>query len=230
MLEAVILAGGFGTRLRQAVPDLPKPMAPIGSRPFLEILLGNLARNGFDRVVLSLGHMAHKILEHFGDTFAGMQIDHVVEMAPLGTGGAVRLAMTKNLSDHIFIFNGDTFLDLEVNAVERLWQDHHQPIIIGRAVPDTERYGRLQVTQDKVTGFVEKGSSGPGLINAGCYVFNRGQLDAFPINTAFSLESDYLAKQAAQSPLDLFVTSGHFIDIGIPEDYERAQLELSAYP
>ncbi len=225
-MEAIVLAGGFGTRLRQVVPDRPKPMALVGGRPFLEILLGSLARKGFERVVLSLGYMADKIVAHFGDHFAGMEIAYVVEDSPLGTGGAVRLAMSKCVADHVFVFNGDTFLDLEVNAVERHWQQYHRTIMVGFKVPDTARYGRLLTEQNRVIGFVEKGIAGPGLINAGCYVFSSKQLDSFALITAFSLETDYLATLVSQSPVDLFVTNGQFIDIGIPEDLLRAQTEV----
>lgn len=229
MLEAIVLAGGFGTRLRQVVPDLPKPMAPIGGRPFLDILLGALARKGFGRVVLSLGFLAEKISGHFGDHFAGMELAYVVENQPLGTGGAVRLAMDHCRQDHVFVFNGDTFLDLEVADLERQWQQSHQAIIVGRHVADTARYGRLLAPHGLVTGFTEKGVVGPGLINAGCYVFNRGQLDAFAQGSNFSLELDYLAQAVMDTAIAVFVTTGQFIDIGVPEDFLRAQTELADF-
>lgn len=226
-MEAIVLAGGFGTRLRQLVPDLPKPMAPIAGRPFLEILLTSLARKGFTRIVLSLGFMADKITSHFGDRFAGMDLSYVLESDPLGTGGGVRLAMSAFTADHVFIFNGDTFLDLEADRVEAHWQNHRRPIIVGREVPDTARYGRLLTSQGQVAGFAEKGMAGPGLINAGCYVFNRGQLDEFALNQSFSLEADYLAQAVSRMRFDVFPTAGQFIDIGVPEDYSRAQTELA---
>lgn len=225
-MEAIILAGGLGTRLRALVPDVPKPMAPIAGRPFLEILLAALAHKGFSRVVLSLGFMAEKVTEYFGDEFAGMQLAYVIEDQPLGTGGAIRLAMGSCRSNHVFVFNGDTYLDLEVAEVEQQWQRNQLPLIVGREVPDTTRYGRLTVTGDKVCGFSEKGTAGAGLINAGCYILNAGQLDKFPLNVAFSLEADYLAQAVQKIPFDLFVTQGKFIDIGVPDDYQRAQLEL----
>jgi D-glycero-alpha-D-manno-heptose 1-phosphate guanylyltransferase len=226
MLEAIILAGGFGTRLRQIVPDLPKPMAPIRGRPFLEILLSSLATRGFSRIILSLGFMAEKIIEHFGQEFSGIQLVYVIEDTPLGTGGAVRLAMEQGLENHIFVFNGDTYLDLEVTDIEQHWQHQRSAIIVGREVADTARYGRLLVDNGKIRGFAEKGLAGRGLINAGCYVLNNGQLNDFPLYTAFSLETDYFAKIVKDCPLDLFITAGDFIDIGIPADYARAQIEL----
>lgn len=227
-MEAIILAGGFGTRLREVVPHLPKPMAPVAGKPFLEILLRSLALKGFGRVVLALGFMAEKISGFFGKRFAGMELVYVVEDQPLGTGGAVRLALSSCQQSHVYVFNGDTFLDLEVDAIERLWQHRHHPIIVGRKVSDTARYGRLLATDGRVTGFTEKGVTGPGLINAGCYVFDRCQLDGFALNQPFSLESDFLVNAVQQMPVDLYVTEGLFIDIGIPDDYSRAQTLLMA--
>lgn len=223
-MEAVVLAGGFGTRLRRVVTDVPKPMAPVAGKPFLEILLTALAGKGFSRVVLSLGYMAKNISGHFGGQFANMELDYAVEDHPLGTGGALRLALASCQEDHVFVFNGDTFLDLEIDQVERLWQGRHHPIIVARAVPNTERYGRLLTLHGQLSGFTEKGVSGPGLINAGCYVFERSQLDDFSLNQSFSLERDFLASAAQQMQVDVFVTDGLFIDIGIPEDYARAQI------
>lgn len=226
-MDAIILAGGFGTRLREIVPDLPKPMAPIAGRPFLEILLLSLSRKGFTRVILSLGFMADKISSYFGKTFAGMDLVYIVEDRPLGTGGAARLALSICQEDHAFIFNGDTFIDLEVNAIESLWQNNRLPIIIGRVVSDTSRYGRLLIEGAYVKGFAEKSVSGPGLINAGCYVFSREQLDCFRLNESFSLESDFLVNLVIEKKVEAFVTKGLFIDIGIPDDYANAQTMLA---
>lgn len=226
-MEAIILAGGFGTRLRQVVPDLPKPMAPVEGRPFLEILLTFLSRKGFQRVVLSLGYMADKVASHFGAHFAGMELIYVIEKTPLGTGGAVRLSLTKCKSDHVFVFNGDTFLDLEVAKVEEHWKVHNKPIIVSRKIQDTARYGRLENLGGRVIGFSEKGIVGPGFINAGCYVLPTDILDDFVLGKPFSLEEDFLAKTVETYRFDLFITKGHFIDIGVPEDYVRAQKELS---
>lgn len=227
MREAIVLAGGFGTRLREVVPDCPKPMAPVAGRPFLEIVLQSLSAKGFSRIVLSLGFMAEEISNHFGDHFAGMALAYVVEDQPLGTGGAVRLAMTQCTQDHVFVLNGDTFLDLEAATIDEHWQARRSPLIVARQVQDTARYGRLLVQDGFVRGFTEKGIAGPGLINAGCYVFDRKQLDAFALNKPFSLETDFLANAVQTMPVDVFVTNGHFIDIGVPEDYQRAQAELA---
>jgi len=225
-MDAIVLAGGLGTRLRQVLPDVVKPMAPVGGRPFLELLLLRLAANGFSRVVLSLGYRADSIRDHFGSNFAGMEIVDVVEETPLGTGGGMRLAMGKCEADHTFVFNGDTFLDLDIAALEARWQRSRSIIIVAREVPDTLRYGRLVVSGDRVTGFLEKGEAGPGVINAGCYVLPKGELDGFAEGQFFSFETDFLVAEVGNRNMEYFVSNGYFIDIGIPDDYARAQLEL----
>lgn len=226
-MEAIVLAGGFGTRLKQVVPNLPKPMAPVAGRPFLEILLTSLAHKGFTRVILSLGHMADKVTSYFGDSYAGIELIYEIEDAPLGTGGAIRQAMMRCNTDHVFVFNGDTYLDLEAAVVEAQWQVQHTPIIVAREVPDTTRYGRLNTSKNRVLGFVEKGMAGPGVINAGCYVLPTDILDGIALGQSFSFETDFLSKILDVQQFDLFVTQGHFIDIGVPEDYARAQTELA---
>jgi D-glycero-alpha-D-manno-heptose 1-phosphate guanylyltransferase len=226
-MEGIVLAGGFGTRLRKVVPDLPKPMAPIAGRPFLEILLSTLARKGFTRIVLSLGFMADKIISHFGESYAGMRLVYEVELQPLGTGGAIRAALARCESDHVFIFNGDTYLDLEVNELESLWQDRRHPIIVVRKVPDTARFGRVEMSEGRINAFLEKGMSGAGLINAGCYVLPKEALNNFPPGQPFSLETEFFMKYLQQIRFDGFVTHGQFIDIGVPDDYLLAQTALS---
>jgi D-glycero-alpha-D-manno-heptose 1-phosphate guanylyltransferase len=226
-MEAIVLAGGLGTRLREVVPNLPKPMAPVAGRPFLELLLATLACKGFTRVVLSLGFMAEKITGHFGKSYAGVELVYEVESQPLGTGGAIRAAMGRCLADHVFIFNGDTYLDLETASLERLWQANRHPVIVVRKVPDAARYGRVELCEGRIHAFLEKGSPGPGLINAGCYVLPKHVLDGFPLGQPFSLEADFFTQVLHRMPFDGFITQGRFIDIGVPDDYRLAQTELA---
>jgi len=226
-MEAVVLAGGLGTRLAQVVRDVPKPMAPVAGRPFLEILLAWLARKGFTRVVLSVGHMAEIIVDHFGARFAGMDLVYEVETSPLGTGGAIRQASSHCTAAHYFVFNGDSYLDLDVAQVEAQWQAYRAPIIVARAVPDTTRYGCLTTHEGRITAFVAQGVGGPGLINAGCYVFGSDELAGKPRGQAFSIETDYFVTEVQRRRFDYFLTDGQFIDIGVPADYARAQTLLA---
>jgi D-glycero-alpha-D-manno-heptose 1-phosphate guanylyltransferase len=221
-MEAVILAGGLGTRIRDVVPDLPKVMAPVAGRPFLELLLQMLARKGFTRAVLSVGHLSDIIVDHFGSSFAGLELAYEVEQTPLGTGGAMAAALTRCAEDHVFVLNGDTFVDLEVDALLAMWRVDPAPLIIARAVADVARFGALDVDGARVLRILEKSASGPGLINAGCYFVPRNLFGAAPA-TAFSFERDFLPQELAARPFHHFVTRGLFIDIGVPADYARAQ-------
>ena len=228
-MQAIVLAGGFGTRLRSIVSDVPKPMAPVQGRPFMEILLSNLARQGFKKVVLAVGYLSDQIIGHFGSNYQNLKIDYVIEDEPLGTGGAVKFALTKISDEHCFIFNGDTFLDLEIERVEKVWQNESAPIMVARHVPDTTRFGRLIVRDRHIVGFSEKGVTGPGLINAGCYVLSTDALIDFQMGRQFSLETDYFQAKITSLKLRCFETKGKFIDIGIPEDFENAQTLLAEY-
>lgn len=227
-MDAVVLAGGFGTRLQAVVPDLPKPMAPVAGRPFLEILLTSLAQKGVRRAVLSLGYKAELIVRHFGDRYAGMSLVHEIEREPLGTGGALRAALRRCDGDAALVVNGDTFLDFEHDALIERWRRDSKPLIVGRQVDDAARYGRILVDGERVRGFEEKGHRGAGLINMGHYVLPTSLFGAWPVQPAsFSFETDFLTSQAASMQFEVFVTEGRFIDIGVPDDYQRAQTELA---
>jgi D-glycero-alpha-D-manno-heptose 1-phosphate guanylyltransferase len=229
MIDALVLAGGRGTRLAAVVPELPKPMAPVCGRPFLELLLGALHDKGLQRAVLSLGYRAEVIVQHFGTRFRGLELDYVIEEQPLGTGGAIRLGLAKCRGDAALVVNGDTLLDLELQALHARWLAVQRPILVGCQVPNTTRYGRLQVERGRLTGFAEKGLSGPGWINSGHYVLPRGLLETSALPPAFSFENDVLVPRLAELQIEVFESAGDFIDIGIPEDYARAQTVLQRW-
>jgi D-glycero-alpha-D-manno-heptose 1-phosphate guanylyltransferase len=229
MIDAIVLAGGMGTRLRPVTGDLPKPMAPVAGRPFLEILLATLARKGLRRAVLSLGYRADLIRDHFGARFAGVELGYEIEPAPLGTGGAIRRALGSCRTASALVVNGDTLLDLELNELLRFGRAADAPVLVARAVDDTARFGRLAVEKGRLVSFVEKGAAGPGLINTGHYRLPRTLFDGHPLPESFSIEHDFLAPLADRLGIEVFVSRGSFIDIGVPEDYTRAQTELAAY-
>ena len=199
-------------------------LAPVAGVPFLEIILHKLARNEFCHVVLSVGYMADHVVQAIGSSFAGMDVSYVYEKHPLGTGGGVRLALDACRNDHAFVMNGDTFLDLDFHQVEEEWRKYGEIILIGRPVDNAVRYGRLYIKDGRVAGFLEKSSSGPGIINTGYYVLPLDALKDFPPGTAFSLENDFLHPLVTERPRRFFVTEATFIDIGIPDDYARAQV------
>ncbi len=224
-----MLAGGLGTRLRERVPNLPKPMAPVAGRPFLEYLLDSLHSSGCTEVVLAVGHLWQIIEAHFGSRYRGLELRYAVEDVPLGTGGAVAWGAVQfaDKSEDLLVLNGDTFLDVDFARVF----DFHRAAsslltMVLRRVDDTARYGAVIVENGCVSRFAEKGVSGPGLINAGTYVLNPLIFSRFGLKGSFSMEFDLLQRHCAVLRPAAFVTQGNFIDIGLPEDFERAQAAL----
>ena len=224
-MEAIVLAGGLGTRLRSVVEDLPKPMAPVAGRPFLAFVLDQLLTAEFETAILAVGYRHEAIRAHFGDDYRGMRLIHSVESKPLGTGGAIRLACAFVQARDVFVLNGDTFLDLDFRAMLAAHTAATAQLSIAVChVPDVARYGALDLDDGTVRGFREKGSSGSGWINGGTYVLGSALRARLPAAGAFSFERDVLmAEVRAMQPL-AFRTDGVFIDIGVPEDYERAKV------
>jgi NDP-sugar pyrophosphorylase family protein len=223
-MEAIVLAGGLGTRLRSVLADTPKPLAPVGGRPFLEHLLDSLARGGLARVVLATGYGAELVEQAIGTRYAGMRIDYSREFEPLGTGGALKLAAEQVIVDDFLALNGDTFVDIDLRAMMALHVRLGRPLTVATVeVPDASRYGTLEVEAGKLVGFRARGTSQAGVINAGVYAIKRELLMQPHLPSRFSFESDLLQKEVGALRPAVFPASGRFIDIGVPQDYARAQ-------
>ena len=226
--EAIVLAGGFGTRLRGIVDDVPKPLAPVAGRPFLAWLLDRLATGGMRRCILATGYLSDVIEQRIGARWQGMEIAYSVEPEPLGTGGAIRLAATRLQGDAAHVLNGDTWLEYDSVALEDTARAAGASMTIALArVDDVARYGAVDIDNGRVTGFREKGESGPGWINAGCYFLGADALAALPVRDAFSFEQDVLQPRVQARAVAAFTATAGFIDIGVPEDYARAQLQFA---
>lgn len=230
-IPVLILAGGMGTRLKSVVPDLPKPLADINGKPFLWWLLSELSAQGVSEVYLSVGYLHEKIRAFFGESFKQIKINYIIETEPLGTGGAILKACQSIPHPRVMIFNGDTFAT--INTIDYLkFSENHPAERICLAIhhiPDSTRYGTVNVSEKGVlTEFLEKGSQGEGLINAGVYLLDKSIFDGFDLPEKFSFETDFLAKYCHQ--LNILVYDGvtDFIDIGIPEDYQLAQTKIPA--
>jgi D-glycero-alpha-D-manno-heptose 1-phosphate guanylyltransferase len=222
--EAIVLAGGRGTRLQSLVSDVPKPLAPVAGRPFLAWVLDHLAANGIRRVILATGYMSERIEQAIGREWQSMAVEYSVETSALGTGGAVRQARDRLLGGSAHILNGDTFLRYGPALLEEATHAAATQIGVALAqVEDVSRYGAVVVCGGLVRRFEEKGGSGPGLINAGSYFLTRTALDGLPDRLAFSLETEVLQPQAAAGAIAGFAGTTDFIDIGVPLDYGRAQ-------
>jgi D-glycero-alpha-D-manno-heptose 1-phosphate guanylyltransferase len=222
--DVVILAGGRGTRLQSTVPDLPKPMAPVSGKPFLEYLLNFLKDQGVTRVILSVGFMCDKIISHFGYEYRGMKMNYAIEEKPLGTGGGIKLALEQCRTRDVMIFNGDTFF---AESTMNLVKFHHEQkgliSLYLKPMNQPGRYGTVEIKDARVVDFKEKNDTLDfGLINAGVYCVTKNLLDAREVKTEFSFETDILKPFVKNNDVFGLVGDSYFIDIGIPEDYKRA--------
>jgi D-glycero-alpha-D-manno-heptose 1-phosphate guanylyltransferase len=218
---AMILAGGLGTRLRESVPDLPKPLAPVAGRPFLEFIFAQLQRAGVRRVILCTGHGADAIWARYGTRWGELELMHSVEAHPLGTGGALGLAAELLDTPWTYVLNGDSYCQIDWRSFARTRPDQAAVTVVH--VENAGRYGRVSIdSQARITTFSEKGSEGPGWINAGVYRFHRAMLAELPTDDYCSLERDVLPTWVTR-PLIAHRAFGRFIDIGTPASYEDAQ-------
>jgi D-glycero-alpha-D-manno-heptose 1-phosphate guanylyltransferase len=222
-MDAIVLAGGLGTRLRGVVDDLPKSMAPVHGRPFLAFLLDQLSDAGFKTVALATGYRHEAIRSYFGQDYRGLALRYSVEGEPLGTGGAIRLACQDIRAGNVFVLNGDTYVELDFRAMLAVHAGTDVEITIAVCrVPDVARYGALELSDGTVGAFLEKGRSGPGWINAGTYIIGPKLRARLQPGGAFSFERDLLVPEVSRIRPLAFRSSGRFIDIGTPEDYARA--------
>lgn len=227
-MDAVVLAGGFGTRLQHIVSDVPKPMAPVCGKPFLEYVLRCLKKNGIDRVILAVGYKEEVIRSYFGSSFSGMDILYSSEDTPLFTGGAIRKALRLAEEGPVFILNGDTYFDVDLQAMLAFHLEKKAALTIAsKKMTFFDRYGTIESDNGRITAFLEKRPADEGDINGGIYLMDRHLLDGIG-REAFSFEKDVMEEKVGEIPMYAFASDGYFIDIGIPEDYYRAGKELTA--
>lgn len=229
-MEAIILAGGFGTRLKTAVADLPKSMACVNRQPFLNYILNFLIKNEIRRAALATGYLHHKIEAHYGGLYKDLQIVYSVENEPLGTGGAIKQALSLLTSDRILIINGDTFFDVAVDELMQVHRRNRAVLTIAlKPLHRISRYGSVEIEGTKVKCFEEKSKRGFGYINGGVYMANHSLFESYDLPRRFSFEEAFLKKFTSQLNIHAYVSDAYFIDIGIPEDYQRAQTEMGEY-
>jgi D-glycero-alpha-D-manno-heptose 1-phosphate guanylyltransferase len=225
MTDAIILAGGFGTRLREAVPNLPKPLAPINGVAFLDLLLTQIEHSGvIKKVIIAIGYRAEAIRNHLSRRTMRVPIEFSMEDQPLGTGGAVKKAMNLVQSPEVFVFNGDSYLECALGKMLSLYRS---PVTLAYThVPEASRFGQLEIdSQGRILAFREKEMAGrPGFINGGIYLFDRNVFDR-PMPAVFSLEKK-LFPELLEEGMFGFLADGIFIDIGTPESYLKAQTLL----
>ena len=224
---AIILAGGLGTRLKKVAPNTPKPMAIINGRPFLEYQMEYWINQGITRFILSVGYLKDLIINHFGDSFNGASIEYVVESKPLGTGGGMLLA-AKNITETFIVLNGDTYIEVDLNSLykfhDKLKSDWTFALF---RTSDFNRYLAMDISsRGKILSFNSNTTKKSGLVNGGVYLIEPSTLNLLNFNSVYesSLENQLLPN-LLKNGAKLFgqECTGRFIDIGLPEDYYRAE-------
>lgn len=228
-MECIILAGGLGTRLRGVIGEQPKCMAPINGQPFLYYLLQYLETQGCTKLILSLGYRHEVVTDWIRQQSCSFKVDWVIEQEPLGTGGGIRLALTAATDKEVFILNGDTFFDVSLEDMQAYHQQQPattEATLALKEMRDFERYGTVSLAGNTITAFEEKRPRTEGLINGGVYLVNRAAFLTRQFPDKFSFEKDYLEAFVAQHLFSGYTCGGYFIDIGVPEDYDKAQQDF----
>ncbi len=226
-MKTIILVGGMGTRLREVVKDVPKPMADINGKPFLAYLMENMVHFGCEEFILCVGYKREIIMDYFKDNFMGVPVKYSVEEELLGTGGAIKQAFELFDVDRAIILNGDTFVKMDYAEFEKQMRDEELGLSL-KYVPNASRYGLVTTEGDRVVEFAEKrDTEEAGFINAGIYAVSK-PLFRFADNKKFSFEKDILEKFVAEIKPKYFRAEDYFIDIGIPESYKQACAELES--
>jgi D-glycero-alpha-D-manno-heptose 1-phosphate guanylyltransferase len=228
--EAIILAGGLGTRLKAVISEMPKSMAPVNGKPFLEHLFDYLFNYGIGRIVIAAGYRHKDISSHFGNSYRGMEIAYSIEEEPLGTGGALLHASRFVLEDNCLVLNGDTCFNVDLNDFRREFSEAKSVLSLAlKPMKSFERYGSVRVDNEKIKSFEEKKYCSSGLINGGIYLLDIAWLKKTAPGKKFSFETDIMEKYVTSEKITYFISDTYFIDIGIPEDYLEADKELPRF-
>lgn len=226
--SAIILVGGRGTRLGALTEQTPKPLLPVAGRPFLFHVLDYLIRQQIKKVILATGYLADEFEQTLGPEYRGLSLTYSYETVPLGTGGAIALALAPAGSLEVFVLNGDTYFPADLAKLAMMHASQRASLsMVLRQIPDVSRFGHIATAQNVVTAMHEKGSTGPGLINGGIYLINRTAFLADAPAGAFSLERDLLPHWIPRQAVACMVADSYFIDIGVPSDLARAQHDLA---
>ncbi len=228
--EAIVLAGGLGTRLRGAVPDLPKCMAPVNGKPFVAFVIEHLQKQGIEKFIFSLGYKSEAFTHFLSTSLRDKNYQVVIETEPLGTGGAIQFACRHTSEKNIVVVNGDSIFKIDLAKQASFHFSHTADCTLAlKAMENFDRYGVVELHADQTIAlFKEKQFYQKGLINGGVYILNTEAFLHEGLPGKFSFETDYLQKLYTSRKIFGVIQDGYFIDIGIPEDYLKAQTELIA--
>lgn len=228
-MEAIILAGGKGTRLRPLTLTVPKPMVPIAGKPFLYYLLKLLKNEGVTRVIFSVGYLGEQIKDYFGEAWLDLELAYVQEKEPLGTGGAISACIEKVKSDKIIVINGDTYCQIDLRNMISSHKKHKAELTIAlKEMLDFDRYGTvdIDINSNSIQKFNEKRKVNKGFINTGTYCLKKSIFQQHNMPEKFSFETDFLEEKIRELRSNAFITDGYFIDIGVQDDYRKFQKEI----
>jgi D-glycero-alpha-D-manno-heptose 1-phosphate guanylyltransferase len=223
--SAIILAGGLGTRLKSVLPDTPKCLAPINNKPFLGLLINFLKKQGIYKFIFSLGYKSEAIINYIEDEFQDIDCYYSIEKEQLGTGGAIKLALSKVSNDEVLVINGDTFFNNDLQQFYKFHLKNKSKYTIALTqVENNNRFGSVVINNEyEVTGFFEKNQNSSVLINAGQYIINKVEFLNDNTETKFSIEKDFFQNNSIKKVVYGYEYISDFIDIGIPDDLIRAQ-------
>ena len=230
-MQVLILAGGEGTRLKSVINHIPKSLADINDKPFVEYIFDYLIRYGIKSIILSVGYKHQDIIDKFGSRYKDLGIEYCIEDKPLGTGGALIKALPLIKEDNLLVINGDTFFDVDLNGLKTFHDEKKADLTLSlKQMHNFDRYGRVFVDENnKITGFEEKTFCPSGLINGGVSLIKVDTLSKINLGEKFSFEKDFLENYYKDYNFYGLQQNEYFIDIGIPEDYERAKNELKRF-
>lgn len=225
--EAVILAGGLGTRLRTEVPELPKCMAPVAGKPFIDHVIHHLKNHGVSHFVFSLGYMSEILIDHLITNYQDhLEMTMAVEEEPLGTGGAITFAAQFVKGKDFFALNGDSLFALDPQNLK--WTGSEMCVVGLKVMENFDRYGTVVMDENSyITSFIEKQAVQKGLINGGLYRLDKKRLMSLGLSEKFSFEKDFLEVYCQQKAIKGRIEDAYFIDIGVPEDFRKANIDLA---
>jgi D-glycero-alpha-D-manno-heptose 1-phosphate guanylyltransferase len=233
-MQAIILAGGFGTRLKSVVADKPKVLSPVAGKPFLHFIINFLQQQGITQYIFALGYLHEQVLEYLQENHPHLNHQYTIEEKPLGTGGGIKLAMQKATEENVIIVNADTFFEINLQQMMHFHTTFNAHCTIGvKKMENFDRYGTVEIdNQNNIIAFKEKTPTQIGFINAGYLIFNKSFFleKTAHLPPVFSYEKDFLEKVLTNATLKAFESNGYFIDIGIPQDYALAQQVFQEKP
>ena len=234
--HAIIICGGEGTRLRPLTYKIPKPLVPVNGTAVIDEIVSELVRNGINNITLAVGYKSEMFMEHFGSGSSfGVSVDYSIETEPLGTGGAIKKALSENVkpsNDDVLVISGDNIIEIDVHAMYALHLSNSALATIAvRRVPDITGYGVVTIESNRIKEFVEKpdpSNAKSDMINMGVYILNGRILGIMPEMKRFSIEKDFFEKVMDKEIICAYETYGLWLPIDTPERYEKACNEWNA--